>query len=104
MNLAAWVERNGRRLRDLPALAEGERIHATWVQYAERTAAVPWIRSVWIGSRASSGPRSTGSSTRCRPTITGRFSSENCVNSCPPRPAGLHVVLTSTFPAGLRFV
>ena len=40
MNLAAWVERNGSRLRDHPALAEGDRVHATWGQYAARTAAV----------------------------------------------------------------
>ena len=40
MNLAAWVQRNAHRLRDRPALAEGDRIHATWQQYAARTAAV----------------------------------------------------------------
>ena len=37
--LATWVERNGRRLRDEPALAEGERVHATWGQFAAVTAA-----------------------------------------------------------------
>ena len=40
MNLAGWVERNGRRLRDEPALADGERVHATWGAFAARTAAV----------------------------------------------------------------
>jgi acyl-CoA synthetase (AMP-forming)/AMP-acid ligase II len=39
MNLAAWVERNGRRLRAEPALAEDERVHATWGAFAARTAA-----------------------------------------------------------------
>lgn len=40
MNLASWVERNGRRLRDRPAIAEGERLDATWADLAARTAAV----------------------------------------------------------------
>jgi acyl-CoA synthetase (AMP-forming)/AMP-acid ligase II len=40
MNLAAWVERNGRRFRGAPALAEGERVHATWDVLAARTAAL----------------------------------------------------------------
>ena len=39
MNLATWVERNGRRFREAPALAEGERVHATWGQFSARTAA-----------------------------------------------------------------
>ena len=39
MNLATWVERNGRRFRQEPALAEGERVHATWGEFAARTAA-----------------------------------------------------------------
>ena len=34
MNVAAWVERNGRRLREAPAIAEGERVHATWSAFA----------------------------------------------------------------------
>lgn len=38
MNLATWVERNGRRFRQEPALADGERVHATWEQFAARTA------------------------------------------------------------------
>ena len=38
MNPAIWVERHGRRSADGPALAEGERVHATWSQFAARTA------------------------------------------------------------------
>jgi len=40
MNLATWVERHGRRLPDQPALAEGDRVHATWAEFARRVAAV----------------------------------------------------------------
>jgi long-chain acyl-CoA synthetase len=40
MNLATWVERHGRMRPDQPALAEGERVHATWAEFASRTAAV----------------------------------------------------------------
>ncbi|HWH29670.1 MAG TPA: AMP-binding protein [Mycobacteriales bacterium] len=40
MNLATWVQRNGRRLRDEPAVAEGDRVHATWSALARRVAAV----------------------------------------------------------------
>jgi acyl-CoA synthetase (AMP-forming)/AMP-acid ligase II len=39
MNLALWVERHGRRRPDEPALADGERVHATWGTFAARTAA-----------------------------------------------------------------
>jgi acyl-CoA synthetase (AMP-forming)/AMP-acid ligase II len=38
MNLAVWVERHGRLRPDQPALAEGERVHATWAQFAARVA------------------------------------------------------------------
>jgi acyl-CoA synthetase (AMP-forming)/AMP-acid ligase II len=38
MNLATWVERHGRRRRDEPALADGERVHATWSELAARVA------------------------------------------------------------------
>ena len=38
MNLAVWVERNGRRQPDDPALADGERVHANWSAFAARTA------------------------------------------------------------------
>ncbi len=40
MNLATWVERHGRRTPDGPALADGDRVHATWSTFAVRTAAV----------------------------------------------------------------
>ncbi len=36
MNLAVWVERNGRRFPDQAALAEGDRVHATWQVFAAR--------------------------------------------------------------------
>lgn len=38
MNLAAWVERHARRRPEEPALADGERVHATWREFAARTA------------------------------------------------------------------
>ncbi len=38
MNLAVWVERNGRLRPDEPALAEGERVHASWGAFAARAA------------------------------------------------------------------
>jgi long-chain acyl-CoA synthetase len=39
MNVAVWVERHGRRWPDNPALADGDRVHATWGVFAARTAA-----------------------------------------------------------------
>jgi long-chain acyl-CoA synthetase len=38
MNPAAWVERHARRQPDDPALAEGDRVHASWSEFATRTA------------------------------------------------------------------
>jgi acyl-CoA synthetase (AMP-forming)/AMP-acid ligase II len=38
MNPAIWVQRHGRRRPDDPALAEGERVHATWGAFAACTA------------------------------------------------------------------
>jgi acyl-CoA synthetase (AMP-forming)/AMP-acid ligase II len=38
MNVASWVERNGRRLRDRPALAAGDAVTATWAELAARVA------------------------------------------------------------------
>ena len=38
MNPAVWVERHGRGRPDDPALADGERVHATWRVFAARTA------------------------------------------------------------------
>jgi long-chain acyl-CoA synthetase len=40
MNPAIWVERHGRRLADLPALADGDVVHSTWAGFASRIAAV----------------------------------------------------------------
>src|SRR4051794_8773347 len=39
MNPAIWVARHGRLRPDDPALADGERVHASWATFAERTAA-----------------------------------------------------------------
>jgi long-chain acyl-CoA synthetase len=39
MNPAIWVARHGRLRPDAPALADGERVHATWAAFAARTAA-----------------------------------------------------------------
>lgn len=39
VNLAGWVERNGRRLANEPAVAEGLRVHADWRTFAATTAA-----------------------------------------------------------------
>ena len=56
MNPAVWVARHGRLRPDDPALAEGERVHATWAAFAERTAAAA------AGLRATSACRAaTGS-------------------------------------------
>jgi acyl-CoA synthetase (AMP-forming)/AMP-acid ligase II len=38
MNLAVWVERHGHLRPVRPALAEGERIHASWLQFANTVA------------------------------------------------------------------
>ncbi len=40
MNPAVWLERHGRRLANHPAVAEGERVHATWSQFASTAAAL----------------------------------------------------------------
>lgn len=40
MNLATWLERNARRVPDHPAIAEGHRVHATWRDWAGRSAAL----------------------------------------------------------------
>src|SRR5215470_3594028 len=38
MNPAAWVEHHARRRPGDPALAEGDRVHASWGEFAARTA------------------------------------------------------------------
>jgi long-chain acyl-CoA synthetase len=40
VNVATWVERNGRRWPDRPALAIGDRIHADWATFAGTSAAI----------------------------------------------------------------
>ncbi len=40
MNLARWVERNGRRFAGHPAVAAGDRVHADWPAFARRVAAI----------------------------------------------------------------
>lgn len=40
MNLARWVERNGSRRGDHPALADGDRVHGSWRQFAGQVAAI----------------------------------------------------------------
>jgi acyl-CoA synthetase (AMP-forming)/AMP-acid ligase II len=40
VNLATWVERNGRRWPDRPALAVGDDVHADWATFAATTAAI----------------------------------------------------------------
>jgi long-chain acyl-CoA synthetase len=39
MNPALWVARHGRLRPDAPAIAEGERVHASWATFAARSAA-----------------------------------------------------------------
>src|SRR5215813_12753173 len=38
MNPAAWVERHARQRPDDPALADGDRVHTSWGEFAARTA------------------------------------------------------------------
>jgi acyl-CoA synthetase (AMP-forming)/AMP-acid ligase II len=38
VNPAAWVERHGRLQSNSPALADGERVHATWAEFARSVA------------------------------------------------------------------
>ena len=40
MNPAIWVSRHAMTRPDMPAVAEGERVHATWAQFAHRVAAI----------------------------------------------------------------
>ena len=61
MNPAVWVERHGRRLASSPAVAEGERVHATWGEFASTVAAAAaGLRSLGVdfmdGSRGCNDP------------------------------------------------
>lgn len=40
MNVSAWLARNARQRPEDPAIAEGERVHATWRDWAGRSAAL----------------------------------------------------------------
>ncbi|HEU5084565.1 MAG TPA: AMP-binding protein [Acidimicrobiales bacterium] len=40
MNIAVWVERNGRRFADHVAIAEGAHLHADWRTFADRTSSL----------------------------------------------------------------
>ena len=40
MNPAIWVARHGKTLPNSPAIADGENVHSTWAQWAERTTSV----------------------------------------------------------------
>lgn len=40
MNLAVWVQRHGHRRPNMPAVADGSEVHATWSQFASRVASV----------------------------------------------------------------
>jgi len=37
MNPAAWVERHARRRPDHPALADGDRVYASWGEFRRRS-------------------------------------------------------------------
>lgn len=50
MNPAVWVARHGARRPEAPALADGERVHATWAAFAARVA------SLAAGLRAGRSP------------------------------------------------
>lgn len=40
MNLSTWLERHAQQRPDAPAIAEGDRVHATWREWAARSAAL----------------------------------------------------------------
>jgi acyl-CoA synthetase (AMP-forming)/AMP-acid ligase II len=52
MNLATWVVRHGRLRPNDPALADGAQVHATWEQFASRTAALATSLREQIGLQA----------------------------------------------------
>jgi acyl-CoA synthetase (AMP-forming)/AMP-acid ligase II len=55
MNLAAWVERQGRHRPDAPALADGDRVHATWRTFAARVGSA--AAGLCVGCDLSPGDR-----------------------------------------------
>lgn len=52
MNLAVWIQRNGARLPDRPALADGERVHSSWAVLADHTARRAGSLGADLGLRA----------------------------------------------------
>ena len=58
MNLAVWVERHARRLPDAPALADGERLHASWAEFAARAAGAAAACAMSSACRQGTGSRS----------------------------------------------
>ena len=40
MNIASWVERNGRAFADRPGISVGTRVHATHAQWAARARSI----------------------------------------------------------------
>src|SRR6185312_9257190 len=40
MNIAAWLERNGRSFGERPAISQGRAIHSTYAQWAARAASI----------------------------------------------------------------
>ncbi len=71
MNPASWIQRHGLQRPDAPAIAEGERIHATWAQLASRSPPSP---ADW--SRTSLSRRAIESQSSC---ATGRHTSRPCM-------------------------
>ena len=53
MNPAVWVARHGRLRPNAPALAEGERVHATWAEFAARVAAAAGGFNLEPGNRVA---------------------------------------------------
>ena len=55
MNPAAWVERHARRRPGDPALADGDRVHASWGEFAITTSSLLAIAQVSRSIEYSSG-------------------------------------------------
>src|SRR5262249_34231883 len=81
MNPAAWVERHARRRPDDPALADGDRVHARWGEFATRIAGAPPGRRVPLAWSPGDGVATV---MRTRPESLGALS--------PPWHAGLVAV------------
>lgn len=55
MNIATWVQRNGRRLPDRPAVAVGAQATATWAEFAGQVSAVAGGLQGRFGLRPGTG-------------------------------------------------